>query len=181
MKILENYIAPTEHSQGDVGDIWIDKSTGDVYKCTGLTGSAKDLGYIAIGADATNTKYTWEKAGAGAGGSVPTCTVRFVNGENVRYAGHLCCTRHVDGVFDFYEVNDYEGTETFDITLDNVVCGSLILFEWELTGITEPDNSYDGGIEPISVMADVVSTTTFKAPSEQGAIATATINAISMM
>lgn len=61
MKILENYIAPTEHSQGDVGDIWIDKSTGDVYKCTGLTGSAKDLGYIAIGADSTNTKYIWKR------------------------------------------------------------------------------------------------------------------------
>lgn len=69
MKTLENYIAPTEHSQGDVGDIWIDKSTGDVYKCTGITGSAKDLGYITIGADATNTKYTWEKAGAGGGGN----------------------------------------------------------------------------------------------------------------
>lgn len=73
MKILENYIAPTEHSQGDVGDIWIDKSTGDVYKCTGLTGSAKDLGYIAIGADATNTKYIWEKAGA-SGGAVKVTT-----------------------------------------------------------------------------------------------------------
>lgn len=65
MKILENYIAPTEHSQGDVGDIWIDKSTGDVYKCTGITGSAKDLGYITIGADATNSNYMWEKLGGG--------------------------------------------------------------------------------------------------------------------
>lgn len=178
--IITSTKVPTTSTPGAVGDIILNPETGDVYKCTAIGKNMSDYGFVDVYSHAVD-QYVWEKAGGSSGGSVPTCTVRFVNGENVRYAGHLCCTRYVDGVFDFYEVNDYEATNTFDITLDNVVCGSLILFEWELIGVTEPDNSYDGGIEPISVMGDIVSTTTFKAPSEQGAIATATINAISMM
>ena len=83
MKTLENYIAPTEHSQGDVGDIWIDKSTGDVYKCTGFTGSAKDLGYIAIGADATNTKYVWEKLGGSNSMGIKTAIIKEDGYDNI--------------------------------------------------------------------------------------------------
>ena len=76
MKILENYIAPTEHSQGDVGDIWIDKSTGDVYKCTAVKSVGKDLGYITTYGNVGGMTYTWEKLGGGG------MTVFYSNDED---------------------------------------------------------------------------------------------------
>lgn len=83
MKTLENYIAPTEHSQGDVGDIWIDKSTGDVYKCTAVKSVGKDLGYITTYGNVGGMTYVWEKIGGSISMGIKTAIIKEDGYDNI--------------------------------------------------------------------------------------------------
>lgn len=63
---------------------------------------------------------------------IPTCTVTFHIGEEVYAYGDYCYTKYEDGIISTESVYHNDGT-SFDessVTLENVVCGSLIYFHW---------------------------------------------------
>lgn len=66
----------------------------------------------------------------GGSGEIPTCTVRFIGGENCYYRGIHHYTKCVDGVISLVSNNSTQSNQYFDYTFDNVVCGSIIYFSW---------------------------------------------------
>jgi hypothetical protein len=60
------YIAPHEHTQGAVGDMYIDKSTGDVYECIDVVTNPTNYGYLSIDGNVSGTTYVWTKKSGGA-------------------------------------------------------------------------------------------------------------------
>ena len=71
-------------------------------------------------------------AGGGSGGGVETCSVRLhSNAEAVGY-WYACPVLKSDGTVDVETtlINGYDGKTSFDITIENVVCGSMLAVEF---------------------------------------------------
>ena len=120
-------------------------------------------------------------ATGGGGAEVKTCTVRFVDGGDASSNNYCAYTKFADGVFSAETVGEISSPESgFDITIENVVCGSIIYFPWY----------YDGDYGEFSVSGSETVTTVpdtqgysnesghFVAPSENGAVCTITIRGV---
>lgn len=119
-------------------------------------------------------------SGGGGGGEIPTCTVRFVDGGGSSYT-HYHYTKCVDGVISTETVRNGSGDfeADFDITIENVVCSSIIYFNWspemfkEILPVFEGSNTarqllfYDG---------IVLESPIFLAPAEADSVCTVTFN-----
>ena len=111
-------------------------------------------------------------SGGGGGAEIKTCTVKFEpysmsDGwetiEGAHYYGHHVYTKCVDGVIS--TVTEYGNSGTsYDITLENVVCGSLIWFD--VNAETYDPSDLNGG-EWLDNF-----TTLFIAPPEAGVVCT---------
>ena len=126
----------------------IRSKTGSSEKMNGLTGIANAVNEIGTGenldaeinaqAELIDTLLTTldEKAGVG-GGEINTCTMRFVDDGDIGYT-HYHYIKCVNGVMSMETINngdpygDY--MSGFDITIENIVCGSLIYFAWSNRG-----------------------------------------------
>lgn len=77
-----------------------------------------------------------EQGGGSGGGSaeIPTCKVRFVSGENATTYNVWNYTKYENGEFSTVTVREDENITDFDITFENVVCGSTIYFHWTWNG-----------------------------------------------
>jgi len=127
----------------------------------------------------------WIKRG-GSGGSgggsaeIPTCTVKFVVGTNGEYYGNHSYTKCVNGVISTEKVFDWnyevkgEGTE---ITLENVVCDSIIYFAWGYNWDASAGNIWvNGDVELLEMYSSSINETClFKAQSEPNSVSTITV------
>lgn len=69
-------------------------------------------------------------SGGGGGAEVKTCTVRIIGGDlNANFEGYYAYSKHENGATSLVEYEGGGGTR-FNITLENVLCGSMILFWW---------------------------------------------------
>lgn len=95
--------------------------------------------------NACNTVLDAQPKPSGGGAEIKTCTVRFIphsfsdgweSFENAKSYGIYGYTKCVDGVIstDFVRTNEY--TTDFDVTLENVVCGSFMLFSSNAERVT---------------------------------------------
>ena len=105
---------------------------------------------------------------------VPTCTVRVVVGQNAEYQGAHTYIKYEDDVISTQ--HDFLGMNMtgYDVTLENVVCGSFIYFLWNPTSAADYGMAYiEGGAEQLSV-GDRGSNESyiFRAPSEPGSTCT---------
>ena len=114
---------------------------------------------------------------AAGGGSVDTCTVRFVSTSLVRFNGLCLYTTCVDGNITHQSYTG-DASYTFDITLENVICNSLIIFDWQegmhMFGITIEGSSTASHIDEGEYYN--MNSPCFKAPSEANAICTITFD-----
>lgn len=102
--------------------------------CTGSTAMvAADGGEMYM----VNASGEWKELASGGGGSsgggaeVKTCNVRFVSNSMWSPAytiGYYAYTKYENGKIETVRVDSEE--EGFDITLENVVCGSILYFPW---------------------------------------------------
>ncbi len=107
------------------------------------------------------------------GGAVSTCSMRFVDDGGASY--NFCYyTKCENGVISVVTMGDTfsEGQEGFDITIENVVCGSLVYFRWQPAGWGMPD-AYIEGSPTADQLADLPGSAiaeggTFIAPKEPG-------------
>ena len=83
-----------------------------------------------------------EEEGAGSSGEIPTCTVKFVVGENAYRNENYLYTKCVDGIISAEVENEIESQT---VILENVVCGSVIYFPWLFDGDT-PETTINGGV-----------------------------------
>lgn len=117
----------------------------------------------------------------GGGAEVKTCTVRFVDGGDADASGYCAYTKYEDGVCSTVEVGEYYGNAAtgFDITIENVVCGSLMLFPWDFDGDYGEIN-ISGSETATSVAAGraINETPHFAAPLENGAVCTITLSGV---
>lgn len=113
-------------------------------------------------------------SGGGGGGGVNTCTVRFVpysassSWETINPAtfyGGYYYTKCVDGVISAEAVIS-EITSDFDITIENVVCGSFLYFSSNADYLVE-DNA--NGASSLNTVFDC---NTFVASNEPNAVCT---------
>lgn len=93
--------------------------------------------------------------GGGGGAEVKTCNVRFKSFsaeageygifaiEHPYFYGDACYSTYENGEIVSKEIEIEHWDDEFDITLENVVCGSLIYFNQD-GGIIEIDEAYDG-------------------------------------
>ena len=79
---------------------------------------------------------------SGGGAGVKTCTVRIVAEDDCVYKDdtYYAYIKHENGVTTLVEKRDAPSSN-FDITLENVLCGSMIVFPWY--GDNE-SHSFDG-------------------------------------
>lgn len=70
------------------------------------------------------------------GAEIKTCTVRFVGGDNSMWWGIYAYTECVDGIIStkFTPQDEQLPGQYYDITLNNVVCGSAIYFDVDYQG-----------------------------------------------
>lgn len=85
--------------------------------------------------------------------------------------------QYKDGVLSLVSSEDYGGASDFDITLENVVCGSHVVFGWTFYEGDYGVISFEGaGSDMETLLSDpsraTNETTIFKAPSEQNAVCT---------
>lgn len=125
-------------------------------------------------------------SGGGGGAEIKTCTVKLESGNDVIYYGYYYYTKCEDGVASLVSVGDsyaVEEIDTFDITLENVVCDSIIIFPWAcISSFGEPSVEFDGDAYSDGISSaiqlpyydDAITTHIFKAPSEQGVTSTIT-------
>lgn len=124
-----------------------------------------------------------DSSGSGSvGGSaeIPTCTVKFIVGENGWYQGYLAYTKYEDGAISEVYVNDdwaYKGAE---IILENVVCSSIIYITWDSIEVYFTPQIYiDGNSSVLHMMnRDENNTYLFTAQPEQNSTSTITLSAI---
>ena len=125
-------------------------------------------------------------SGYGSGGSaeIPTCTIKFVIGENGQTDGVYAYTKYENGQFSTVEVNS-DGTvfeSGSEFVLENVVCGSFIDFIWGYDFMSSDDGEIliDGGAKVITnSMNSVNDTTWFKAQTEPNTVSTITVQGLS--
>ena len=121
-------------------------------------------------------------SGGGASAEIPTCTVEFVIGESAYYTGNYAYTKYENGVISTisveYEDYQYEGEK---FTFDNVVCGSIIHFDWsyDWENVSAGDIWVNGNASLIQT-ADVTlnETCTFSAQLEPNSKSTITVTGI---
>ena len=67
--------------------------------------------------------------GAGGSASAETCTVRLHGNEYARAMWYACSVLKSDGTVDVISpaVNAFDGQTSFDITIENVICGSMLV------------------------------------------------------
>ena len=118
-----------------------------------------------------------EGKAAGGGSGVDTCTVRFVSAGRVQFNGLCLYTTCVDGNITHQSYTN-NSSYTFDITLENVVCDSLVIFDWQ-----EGISMFGIAIEGSSTASHIeegyyynMNSPCFKAPSEPNVICTITFN-----
>ena len=118
-------------------------------------------------------------SGYGSGGSaeIPTCTVRFVSGENVYYNYNYAYSKLENGKVVALGTDESNQTDVFDITFENVVCGSIMHFNWNYDG-DYADVTVDGTAIQISSGYQVNESTLFVAPTVAGEVCTITIDAM---
>lgn len=92
-----------------------------------------ESGYLATSSGTHTIKIELPSSGGGTT-EIPTCTVRFVSGENVTTYNVWNYTKYENGVFSTVTVREDENITDFDITFENVVCGSTIYFHWTWNG-----------------------------------------------
>ena len=111
------------------------------------------------------------KAAGGGGASVETCTVTIVRGKSISAFSGLVASLFENGAISYFR----EDTSTAStITIENVVCGSLISFV-TLPPII-PSFSVEGGAEMIANFRyDYAYIWQFEAPTTAGASATITV------
>lgn len=102
---------------------------------------------------------------------IPTCTVRFVPSEGGSHNGFYTYTRYENGVITPVSSNEDEWVNEFDITMENVICGTVILFGWSYDG-DAGKITIDGGAECISNGLAVNETSSFRAPMTPGEVCT---------
>jgi hypothetical protein len=104
MSIYEMNIAPDAYSKGKIDDLWIDKSTGDVYKCVGISvPSGTSLGYITVYNNTLDTTYTWEKINGGGSNMIEYYTgeLEYLEGTMQFLLKDL---NHRDFLNNYYEI-----------------------------------------------------------------------------
>ena len=87
----------------------------------------------------------WNQSGGSGGGvEVKTCNVRFVGNSwaGATFGGVYAYTKLVGGKLEVSHLATYETNSEFDITLEDVVCGTVISFKWLLGG-NAPTVYYD--------------------------------------
>ena len=117
------------------------------------------------------------------GAEIKTCTVRFVNGvegnwgAKAYFEGFMSYSKYDGGAITPTSVGSYEdGTDEFDITLENVVCGSLIYFPWYVddpTGSSIGQATIEGSttVEQMMMVGGMVAESAlFTAPAEPNAV-----------
>lgn len=126
-------------------------------------------------------KAACDNAGGGSGGGaeIKTCTVRFVDGGDACASGFRAYTKYEDGVCSTVEVGNHNADQVtdFDITLENVVCGSLIYFPWDFDG--DLGRIVISGSETATAVAAgraINETPHFAAPLENGAVCAITLS-----
>lgn len=68
-KVYRSHGAPASTTFGNVGELYVDLDTNELYKCIDITTRGDDHGYITIyQGEGVNTEYTWAKAGGDAEG-----------------------------------------------------------------------------------------------------------------
>lgn len=126
---------------GESGDIYL----GNTGAMTGGTDSGEPFIFVeAIGTGvcilimldgATSVTISIKgKATGGGSAEIPTCTMRFKNGSDVQHNGSYSYTKYENGVMSLVSVETYEYLSEFDITLENVVCDSIVIFGWMYMG-----------------------------------------------
>lgn len=117
-----------------------------------------------------------EYSGGGGSAEIPTCTVRFVSSENVYYDYCHAYSKLEDGNIVAVSIDEGDMTDAFDITFENVVCGSIMYFNW---GYYEGDAyaDVDGTAIQISNGAATNESSLFIAPTVAGEVCTITIGA----
>lgn len=97
----------------------------------------KNYGKITINPtkmDPDGTTYDLYKKTTSTGssvGEIPTCTMRFVGEGDAYHDGNYFYTKCVNGVISTeHVVTNGDRMKNFDITLENVVCGSIVEFNW---------------------------------------------------
>jgi hypothetical protein len=125
---------------------------------------------------------------SGGGAEIPTCTMRFVDSlkgeeENDYYTHGVWCggyhyMRYKDGVLSLESHNDIREETDFDITFENVVCGSPVMFVWSDTGDGDwLSIHFEGAGSNMETLLNdfnrtMNETTLFKAPTEANAVCT---------
>ena len=136
----------------------------------------KQIGVITIPPnklDPDGSEYMLYKKNADISGSseIPTCTVMF---EDKGYAQHdgLCFyTKYENGVIVPVNIEKSSSVSGFEVTLENVVCGSIIYFNWTYTGDYGAAN-ITGGAEQLPNGEQTMESPLFRAPLIPGEVCT---------
>ena len=115
-------------------------------------------------------------AGASGSAEIPTCTVKFVFSDNAYSNDYIAYTKHEGGVTSIVSINsDTPEENRGEYTFENVVCDSIIYFNWYYD--TEcGDILIDGGVEQITNSVNGPGETNlFKAQSEPNTVSTITL------
>ena len=132
-----------------------------------------------------------ESGGTGGGGAeIKTCTVRFKSGTGATYYGLSHYSKYENGEVVLVSDTSAEEAQEFDFVFENVVCGSAIMFYWEVDDggmgggfeMREPNIVIEGSDTASQITGqyfEYVCSHMFVAPSEQGANCVITIDSTS--
>ena len=107
--------------------------------------------------------------------AIPTCTVKFVNGGNGQCLGIYSYTKLENGAITPVSINTGEYMDEFEITLEDVICGTVIYFSWSYTG--DVGEVYiTGGASQLENNMAVNESPLFRAPMTAGEVCTIEIH-----
>lgn len=114
---------------------------------------------------------SYDSSGGGSA-EIPTCTMKFKNGSDVQHNGSYSYTKYENGVMSLVSVETYEYLSEFDITLENVVCDSIVIFGWMYMG-DWGNIAVDGNAKLLSDgMGSPNETSIFGSPTAAGEVCT---------
>ena len=121
--------------------------------------------------------YKKNQSSTDSGGSaeIPTCTVKFVNGGNGQCLGMYSYTKLENGAITPVSINTGEYMDEFEITLEDVICGTVIYFSWSYTG-DFGEVYITGGASQLENNMAVNESPLFRAPMTAGEVCTIEIH-----